>query len=389
MVFILLVGTVSLFADMTYEGARSITGPFLAMLGASSLAVGVVAGFGELGGYVLRLVSGTIADRTRRYWSLTIIGYIVNLLAVPALALAGNWPAAAALMIAERVGKGLRNPPRDVMLSAAGSRVGRGWGFGFHEAMDQIGATTGPLLIAVVLHLGRTHRTGFALLLAPAVVAIALVITARLVYPRPELFEDAPPASSQPTPRAPFPRTFWIYLAAICLIAAGFVDFPLIAYHFQRTGTVGPEVIPILYAVAMAVDAVAALVFGALLDRIGLAAMIIAAALALFFAPLVFTGRLVAAIIGMALWGIGMGAQESIMRAVVADMVPIERRGRAYGVFNAAYGVAWFSGSAVLGLLYGLSIPAVVLFSMLVQLASIPLLVVVARGVPKTGDAKA
>ena len=134
--FIILLGIVSLFADMTYEGARSITGPYLALLGASAAVVGFVAGFGELVGYALRLVSGYMADKTRRYWAMTIIGYAVNLLAVPLLALAGNWPMAAILLIAERMGKAIRTPPRDVMLSHAASQVGRGWGFGLHEAMD-------------------------------------------------------------------------------------------------------------------------------------------------------------------------------------------------------------------------------------------------------------
>jgi len=414
MLFIVLIGTVSLFADMTYEGARSITGPFLATLGASSLAVGVVAGFGELAGYLIRLGSGTFADRTRRYWSITIVGYVINLFAVPLLALAGSWPAAAALMIAERLGKGLRNPPRDVMLSAAGNQVGQGWGFGFHEAMDQTGATVGPLLVALVLFLHGGYRHSFALLLIPAVLAIATVVTGRIVYPRPTMFEERRPsggpsaggkaesAGEQPGARpsaAPsgenaaeqtgespaasqrrFPRIYWIYVVGVALIAAGFADFPLIAYHFQRSEALAPQMIPVLYAIAMAVDALAALLFGALFDRIGVATMIIAAVISLFFAPLVFSGGLLTAIIGMILWGVGMGAHESIMRAVVAKMIPLERRGRAYGLFNAIYGAAWFLGSALLGYLYGVSIPGLIVFSVLIQAASIPFLVRVARG---------
>jgi len=394
MLFIVLIGTVSLFADMTYEGARSITGPFLAILGASSLAVGVVAGFGELAGYLIRLGSGTFADRTRSYWSITIVGYVVNLFAVPLLALAGSWPAAAALMIAERVGKGLRNPPRDVMLSAAGNQVGQGWGFGFHEAMDQTGATVGPLLVALVLFLHGGYRHSFALLLIPAVLAIATVVTGRIVYPRPTMFEGRRPAASgekaaEQTGERPaaserrFPRLYWIYVVGVALIAAGFADFPLIAYHFQRSEALAPQMVPVLYAIAMAVDALAALLFGALFDRIGVATMIIAAVISLFFAPLVFTGGLLAAIVGMALWGVGMGAHESIMRAVVAKMIPLERRGRAYGLFNAIYGAAWFLGSALLGYLYGVSIPGLIVFSVLIQAASIPFLVRVARGLAK------
>ena len=120
---------VSLLADITYEGARSITGPYLAILGANAAVVGFVAGFGELVGYGLRLVSGYLADRTGKYWTITIVGYAINLLAVPLLALADQWWLAALLIIIERMGKGMRVPSRDAMLSHAGHRMGMGWAF--------------------------------------------------------------------------------------------------------------------------------------------------------------------------------------------------------------------------------------------------------------------
>lgn len=390
MTFVALIGVVSLFADMTYEAARSVNGPFLAVLGAGSLAVGIVAGIGELLGYLLRPLSGAGADRTRRYWAITICGYIVNLFAVPALALAGSWPVAAVLMIAERMGKGVRNPPRDVMLSAAGSVVGQGWVFGFHEAMDQLGATVGPLIVALVLLLHGSYHHAYALLAIPAIIALGVVIVGRFVYPHPERFEkgrspERPHVRSDETKkgRHGFPTVYWIYLTGIMFVAAGFADFPLIAFHFHQAKTVSADLVPVLYAVAMAVDALAALVLGALLDRIGPVAMIIGIFLALFFAPLVFGftsgAALVAAFIGMGLWGIGMGAHESIMSAIVAKIIPFDRRGRAYGLFNAAYGGAWFVGSALIGYLYSVSIPALIAFSMAAQAASIPFLVVVAR----------
>ena len=150
--FIVALGTISLFADVTYEGARSINGPFLGTLGASAAVVGIVSGAGELAGYLLRLFSGFAVDRTRAYWTLTIVGYTINLLAVPCMALAGHWGFAAALIIAERAGKAVRTPARDVMLSQASKIVGRGWGFGLHEFMDQLGAFMGPLLVAAGNH---------------------------------------------------------------------------------------------------------------------------------------------------------------------------------------------------------------------------------------------
>ena len=367
--FVILLGLVSLLSDATYEGARSITGPFLAALGASGAAVGIVAGFGELVGYGLRLISGVISDRTGRYWAITIIGYAINLLAVPLLALAGRWELAAALMISERVGKAIRTPARDAMLSHATAEVGRGWGFGLHEAMDQLGAVAGPLIVAAILHARGGYRTAFAALLVPALLALSLLMVARWLYPRPRDLETSP-RRLQP---AGFPRVFWLYLAAVALVAAGYVDFPLVAYHFQKRAVVPGTWIPLVYAVAMGVDALAALLFGRLFDRIGVPVLAIVGVVTAGFAPLTFLGGFWLALAGMALWGVGMGAQESVMRAAVAGMVSPERRGSAYGLFNAGYGLSWFLGSALLGILYDRSLPALIAFSVVTQLASVPL----------------
>ena len=371
--FVVLLGVVSLFADMTYEGARSITGPYLAVLGASATVVGLVAGFGELIGYGLRLVSGYLSDRTGRYWAITLVGYAANMLAVPLLALAGNWEIAALLIVAERTGKAIRTPARDAMLSHATSEIGRGWGFGLHEAMDQIGAVLGPLIVAAVLYVRGDYQTGFVLLLIPALLALGVLVAARLIYPHPGELEVDIPA---PATRG-FSRVFWLYLAAVGLIAAGYADFPLIAYHFEKAATVSASWIPIFYAIAMGVDALAALVFGWLFDRFGLTILVVVALLSALFAPLVFLGGFALALLGMALWGIGMGAQESIMRAAIAGMIPPDRRGTAYGVFNTGYGVFWFAGSALMGVLYDRSLPLLIVFSVIAQLAAIPLLLLV------------
>jgi MFS family permease len=385
--FVVLLGVVSLFADMTYEGARSITGPFLAVLGASGTAVGLVAGLGELIGYGLRLVSGYLADRTRRYWSLTLFGYGVNVLAVPMLAMAHRWEAAAALMIAERVGKAIRTPARDVMLAQATHRIGHGWGFGLHEALDQVGAVTGPMLVALILFGQGTYPLAFAALLVPALLTLGVLTVAWRLFPDPRRLE-ASPAAGPETDR--LPAAFWLYVAASALIAAGFADFPLIAYHFQKNQVVGPGGIPVLYAVAMGVDAVAALLLGRWFDRMGLGVLMAATLLSTWFAPLVFLGGAGAALIGVGLWGIGLGAQESILRATVAGMVPTARRGVAYGLFNASYGVAWFLGSAVMGFLYDASPYRLIAFSVAAQLAALPLLWAVARrtipGPPRPPD---
>jgi MFS family permease len=368
--FVVLIGVVSLFADMTYEGARSITGPYLAVLGASGTIVGIVAGFGELVGYGLRLVSGYISDRTGRYWTVTLVGYVVNMLAVPLLALAGNWQIAAFLMIAERTGKAIRNPPRDAMLSHATQTMGRGWVFGLHEALDQIGAVIGPLIVTAVLYFKGSYRTSFAVLLVPALLAWSVLVAARLLYPRPKDLEALLPELETKG----YPRRFWLYIAAASLIGAGYVDFPLIAFHFEKASVLSDNMIPILYAVAMGVDALTALVLGSLFDRKGVTVLIFATVLAAFFAPLVFLAGSYLAFIGMALWGLGMGAQESIMRAVIAEMIPANRRASAYGIFNAAFGLFWFLGSLLMGILYDFSVPAVIVSSVALQLGSVPVL---------------
>jgi MFS family permease len=374
--FIVALGTISLFADVTYEGARSVNGPFLATLGASAAVVGIVSGAGELAGYLLRLFSGLAVDRTRAYWTLTIAGYVINLLAVPCMALAGHWGVAAALIVAERAGKAIRTPARDVMLSQASNIVGRGWGFGLHEFMDQLGAFLGPLLVALVLTKSHQYPQAYAVLAIPAGLALASLFTAIKFYPNPSRFEEPKAAGIITTA---LPREFWIYMAAAGLLAAGFVDFPIIAFHFHKTSLATPGEIPVFYAAAMGVEALTALLFGKLFDRIGMPALIMGVVLSAASSPLAFFGSFYAALGGMALWGAGMGAQQSLLRAKIADLVPAERRGAAYGIFNTAYGILWFAGSSVIGILYGRSLMGAVAFAVGTQLAAIPLLLLVKR----------
>lgn len=372
--FVLLIGVVSLFSDMTHEGARSVSGPFLASLGASALIVSAVAGFGELLGYVLRLVFGLAADRTGRYWPITIVGYVLQMSVVPLLALAMNWPVAALLIMAERIGRAIRNPARDAMLAHAAVELGGGRVFGVREALDASGGMIGPLIIAVVLAMHGGFRGAFALLALPAVLTIVVLVFARIQYPRPaDLEPDDASADVQPSPR--LPQVFWIYAAGMALIAVGYADYPLIAYHFSTAHTVSTALIPILYAIAMAAEALASLVLGSLFDRFGVGTVVVATVLAAGFAPLVFLGGTATAVVGMVLWGVGMAAQESIVKAAVTGMVARRRRATAFGLFDTVFGVAWFLGSAVLGALYGVSIPALVIFSVVVQVLAIPFLV--------------
>jgi len=375
--FIVALGTISLLADVTYEGARGINGPFLATLGAGAAVVGIVSGAGELVGYVLRLFSGAAADRTRAYWPLTIAGYLINLLAVPFMALANHWGIAAALIIAERAGKAIRTPARDVMLSQAANIVGRGWGFGLHEFMDQLGAFVGPLAVALIVAETHHYPRAYALLAIPAGLALTTLFTAIKFYPDPTRFEEPKPQETAGDKH--LPRAFWVYMVAAGLLAAGFVDYPLMAFHFQKTHLASPAQIPVFYAAAMGVEALMALLFGHLFDRIGTWAVIIGAVLSAASSPLALFGSFYAALAGVVLWGAGMGAQQSTLRAKIADLVPAERRGSAYGIFNTAYGILWFAGSSAIGILYGRSISAAVAFAVLTQLAAIPLLSMVRR----------
>lgn len=371
--FIILLGFVSLFADMTYEGARSITGQYLAILGASGTVVGIVSGLGEFIGYAFRLVSGYASDRTGRYWTAVFVGYACNLLAVPLLALAGNWPLAVTLILLERLGKAIRSPAKDAMVSYATSEIGRGWGFGLHEMMDQIGAILGPLIVSVVLYTRGSYEASFALLLIPGLCALSVLACARFLYPRPQDLEVTTPVLHG----TKFTKKYWLYIAAVCCIAVGYVDFPLIAYHFKQVALMPDDWMPVLFALAMAADGIAALIFGHLYDKKGISILIIVILVAAPFVLLVFLNNLYAAIVGMVLWGIGLGAQESIMRAVVANLIHKANRGTAYGIMNIWFGVFWFLGSAAMGFLYDTSLVGLVIFSFGFQLLSIPFLLAV------------
>lgn len=370
--FVISFGVVSLFADMTYEGMRSISGPYLALLGATGTAVGLIAGTGELLGYTLRLASGGIADRSRLYWPITLAGYAVQMTAVPALALCGNWQAAAGLIILERIGKATRNPPRDVMLSQAGEAIGQGWAFGLHEALDQAGATIGPLLAAFELARRHDYQAAFAWMLVPATVTVLLVVSVRLRYPGAGQIV-APSAELRAADPAVgrLPLAFWLYCAGAGLVAFGFADYALISYHFAVAGAMSSSSVPVLYAVAMGAAGIGSIAAGRWYDRRGLIVLIPSTLLIAAYAPLVFLGGFWPALIGIVVWGVGIGIHETVMSAAIAHMVPAHRRARAYGIFTAIFGLTWFAGSATLGALYDRSLAATVLVAALAQLAGL------------------
>ena len=386
MVFLILFGIVSLFSDMTHEGASSIRGAYLALLGASAGAIGFISGLGELIGYSMRYLFGRVTDRTRSYWPMVILGYVLDIIAVPALALVGEhgWIAACLLLVVQRMGKAIKKPAKDTIMSFAASQEGAGRSFGLQELLDQIGAFLGPVLLWLVM-LGRTDASPirtyslcFAVLAIPGGITLLLLLYTRSRFPNPEQFEP------EPKEYIPFrmKKSFILYIAGISLFAFGFIDYSLIVMHISRTaaslsgavGLITEETLPLLYAGAMLIDAVSALFFGFLYDRIGVRSLIFSTLLSSGFAVFVFSMHSVPALlVGIALWGIGMGAQESILKAAVSSMVPKSSRATGYGIFECSFGFFWFLGSWLMGALYDFSIPAMVAVSVAAQLLSIPL----------------
>ena len=358
--FVILLGWVSLFADLCYEGMRGAIGPYLAMLGASATAVGVVAGAGEAIGYGLRYVSGTLADRTGRYWLLAFIGYGTNLIAVPLLALAGSWPMVAALVGLERLGKAIRSPAKSTLTSFAAADVGAGKAFAINEAMDQVGGLLGPLLVAGVLAWKGETAEGFAwafaILGVPAAITIAILARARRLYPDPRALDSAPHDGA-----AVLGPRYRVYLAGVALVAIGLADWPLLSYHMEKAGVMSAKWLPIAYAIAAGVDGLVAIAAGWTFDRQRERGRTGAGVVATFvlvgagYAPLVWFSDADApwlAIAGIALWTIALAATESIGKAMIATIVPRSERGRAYGLYYLVWGVAWWVGSILLGALY-------------------------------------
>jgi MFS family permease len=372
--FITTFGVISMFADIVYEGARSITGPLLASLGATAFVVGVVTGIGEAAALALRLVSGPLTDRTRMFWSWTIAGYALTVIAVPFLGMASVLWVAATLVIAERVGKAVRSPAKDTLLSHATSVTGRGKGFAVHEAMDQIGAITGPLVVAGMLTVTQgNYLPTFAVLAIPGAAALALLFWLRRRVPHPERYEDARHAYGAPGVRQKLelPVRFWLYAGFSGITISGFATFGVLSFHMVQQGVLAPAAVPLVYAVAMAAAAVSALFSGWTYDRVGPKTLVVLPIIGAVVPMLAFTDSLPGIVLGALLWGTAVGIQESTLRAVVADLVPSARRATAYGVYAAVLGTATAIGGALTGYLYGVSIPMLIAVVGVIQLVAL------------------
>ena len=409
--FVVWFGIVAMFADIVYEGARSITGPLLASLGASALVVGVVTGVGEAAALLLRLVSGPLTDRTGRFWAWTLAGYALTVVSVPLLGLASALWVASGLVIAERVGKAVRSPAKDTLLSHATAVTGRGRGFAVHEALDQVGALTGPLAVAGVLAVtGNDYTPALLVLAVPGVVAFALVVWLCVRVPRPALYElgretvtstpadvtagtveatsdDAPDAEAggprteavPVVPSGALPGAFCAYAAFAGLTTIGFATFGVLSFHLVTAGLLSAAAVPVLYAAAMVVDAVAAVATGLAYDRVGARVLVVLPFVAALVPMLAFSGTVAVAVAGALAWGVALGVQESTLRATVADLVGPGRRATAYGIFGAVLGVSAAAGGALAGGLYEVSVPLLVSVTAALQLLALTVLVVTLR----------
>lgn len=385
LIFIILFGIVSLFSDMTHEGASSLRGVYLSLLGASAGTIGFISGLGELVGYSLRYFFGKLTDKTHKYWEMTIFGYVLDILAVPALAIVGKdgWIYACGLLVIQRMGKAIKKPAKDTIMSFAASQEGAGKSFAIQEMLDQIGAFLGPFFLYVVM-LFKTEGTTFeiysrcfAYLAIPGVITLILLIYTKKRFPNPEHFEP------EPKEYIPFKMkdSFIFYIIGISLFSFGFIDYSLIIMHVSKNlnvltngvGLINMETIPLIYAAAMLVDAISALIFGIMYDRNGVKALVVSTIISAPFSLFIFGfNNIYVVLLGIILWGVGMGAQESILKAAVTSVVPKSSRATGYGIFEMSFGVFWFLGSWLLGVLYDINITSLIIVSMMTQLLSIP-----------------
>lgn len=355
--FVLSFGLVSLLADMVYEGARSIIGPYLATLGASAAVVGVAAGAGEFIGYGLRVASGYLVQRSRHYWAWTITGYTLTVLSVPLIGMTHVLAPALVLYGTERLGKAVRSPAKDTLLSHASTRTGRGTAFGVHQAMDQVGAVAGPLLLAAVLA-ARTgdYQLAFGVLLVPGVLVLVLLAWLWRRVPDPAAYEDGdePASARAPHRRVRLPGVLWRYVGAIAVLSCGVASFPLLAFHAQTRGLVSDAQVPLLFALAMAVDGLTGPLVGRSYDRRG-ARVLLLVPVAASAAAITFTENAPLVWIGVAIWGMVNGILDSTVKALVTELVDRDARAAAFGWLAFVRGVGLLVAGAVLGIAYDYS----------------------------------
>jgi MFS family permease len=374
-VFILL-SFVSLFADMTYEGARSVSGAYLDALGATAILASL-ASIGEFLGYVMRFFSGVIATYLKSsisYWGLTILGYILNLFAVPLLAFSGHWELAILFIFLERIGKGLRTPLRDTILAEITEKIGKGKAFGLHEALDQTGAVLGPLIVTLSLFSTKSYEFTFLILAIPASISLMFLFSAYIKYPNIKAVEKT--ASFK---RNSLSKIFWLYTISMAIVALGFMHWINVSYIFSANNILPDYWISIMYLIAMLVDGILAFPIGLIYDRAGPISLLITPIFATLIVPIILMHNFVSALFVSIFWGIVNGIYESTARAAIADILPNENRAYGYGIFGLFYGTAWMSGSIIYGFLYQNFINYISLFAIIIESTAFILLFITAK----------
>lgn len=378
---VLTFGYVSLAADMVYEGMRSASGPLLLSLGASALIVGLVTGAGEALALGLRLLTGPLADRSGRHWSLTVQGYALTAVSVPLLAItpflgAAGLATASVLILSERIGKAVRSPSKSTLLAQLAEPVGRGRGFGVHKALDQVGAFGGPLIVAGIAAATGHLWAGFAALAVPGIATLVLL---GLLRNGAGLSDNRPASDATVPSAATLPPGFWAFSVSCGASTLGLMTFGVMSVHLVATDLVPSAGVPLVYAGAMAVQAVAALGTGFAYDRWGARILYALPALVAVVPTLVFGPSLLPVFAGIAVWAIATAVQDSAVKALVADLVPRTSLATAYGYFAAAQGLGAFAGGGLAGALFQHHLRLLIAVIGALQVLSLVTLVVTVR----------
>jgi MFS family permease len=360
-----------MMGDVVYEGSRGIVPSYLEFLGATALIVGLVGGLGDFLGYALRLVSGFLADTTRAYWIFIFLGYGL-IVSIPLLGLRLGLEIAVILVLLERLGKALRSPARDTVLSIIGKDLGAGKAFGIHELLDQIGAIGGPLLVIVLmLYSNNNYNYAFSFLFLPFVALLAvLAYTYKRIGSKAIVFETRKIEGK----KEKLAKSFYTYTFAVLLNSAGLITYTLILYKASTILQPTQQwIVPLIYLLIQGVDAPMALIAGYAYDKFGIGVLVMPFLLSLF-PPLLtmVSAELLTLIVAAIVFGLVLGTQESIYRAAVSELTPISSRGTAYGIFNTAYGVGFLISGAVYGLLMELKPPfiLVIFYVLLMQITA-------------------
>lgn len=350
---VVALGVVSFLTDVSSEMIYPLLPVFLtAVLGADAAFVGAIEGAAETTAALLKLASGWWSDRVRRRKPLVVIGYGIASIARPLVAIAQSATQVLAIRVSDRVGKGIRNAPRDALIAESVAPSIRGRAFGFHRAMDNAGGILGPLIAFAVLtwHIAAL-RTVFWLAAIPAVLSLIVLIAFVREVPRPAA--ATPVGTTGPDLTRPMSARFWQVLGVIFLFTLGNSTDAFLLLRANQLG-VPVALAPILWAALHVVKSASNVPGGALSDRIGRRPTLIAGWLlyAVVYFGFARASEAWQAWALFAVYGLFFGLTEGSERALVADMVSLESRGTAFGWYNLAIGLGALPASLLFGFVW-------------------------------------